>query len=48
VRIDFAARDAANRRLGSLGEEFVVEVERLSSNPPSSPPTVRPPRRSPK
>jgi Protein NO VEIN, C-terminal len=27
-RIDFAARDAANRKLGRLGEEFVVEVER--------------------
>jgi hypothetical protein len=27
-RIDFAARDAADRRLGRLGEEFVVEVER--------------------
>jgi hypothetical protein len=28
-RIDFVERDAANRRLGRLGEEFVVEVERL-------------------
>jgi hypothetical protein len=27
-RIDFAARDAADRRLGRLGEEFVVELER--------------------
>lgn len=27
-RIDFAARDAANRRLGRLGEQFVVDVER--------------------
>lgn len=27
-RIDFAARDAADRRLGKLGEEFVVELER--------------------
>jgi Domain of unknown function (DUF3883) len=27
-RVDFAARDAADRRLGRLGEEFVVEVER--------------------
>jgi hypothetical protein len=28
-RIDFAERDAANRRLGRLGEEFVVWLERL-------------------
>jgi hypothetical protein len=27
-RIDFAQRDAANRRLGRLGEEFVVQLER--------------------
>lgn len=27
-RIDFAARDAANRQLGRRGEEFVVELER--------------------
>jgi hypothetical protein len=27
-RIDFARRDALNRRLGHLGEEFAVEVER--------------------
>jgi hypothetical protein len=27
-RIDFAERDAANRRLSRLGEEFVVELER--------------------
>jgi hypothetical protein len=27
-QIDFAARDAADRRLGKLGEEFVVELER--------------------
>jgi hypothetical protein len=27
-RIDFVERDAANRRLGRLGEEFVQEVER--------------------
>jgi hypothetical protein len=27
-RIDFAARDAADRKLGRLGEEFVVELER--------------------
>lgn len=27
-RIDFAARDAANRRLSKLGEDWVVEVER--------------------
>ena len=27
-RIDFAARDATNRQLGRLGEEFVVELER--------------------
>ena len=27
-RIDFAERDAANRRLGQLGEEFVVGLER--------------------
>jgi hypothetical protein len=28
-RIDFAERDATNRRMGKSGEEFVVEVERL-------------------
>jgi hypothetical protein len=27
-RVDFAERDAANRHLGRLGEEFVVELER--------------------
>jgi hypothetical protein len=27
-RIDFAERDAANRRLGQLGEEFVLGLER--------------------
>jgi hypothetical protein len=27
-RVDFAERDAANRRLAGLGEEFVVELER--------------------
>jgi hypothetical protein len=27
-RVDFAERDAGNRRLGALGEEFVVELER--------------------
>jgi hypothetical protein len=27
-RIDFVRRDAANRRLGKLGEEFVLRVER--------------------
>lgn len=27
-RVDFAERDAANRRLGRLGEEFVVSLER--------------------
>jgi hypothetical protein len=27
-RVDFVARDAENRRLGRLGEEFVVEFER--------------------
>jgi hypothetical protein len=27
-RLDFAERDAANRLLGALGEEFVVELER--------------------
>jgi hypothetical protein len=27
-RVDFVARDAANRRLGTLGEEFVVLLER--------------------
>lgn len=27
-RIDFAERDANNRRLGKLGEEFIVELER--------------------
>src|SRR5262249_21758834 len=27
-RIDFVERDAANRRLGRLGEDFVVDVER--------------------
>jgi hypothetical protein len=27
-RIDFVERDAANRRLGKLGEEFVVQLER--------------------
>jgi hypothetical protein len=27
-QVDFAERDAANRRLGRLGEEFVVELER--------------------
>jgi hypothetical protein len=27
-RVDFAARDAADRRLGKLGNEFVVELER--------------------
>lgn len=27
-KIDFAERDAANRRLGSLGEQFVFELER--------------------
>jgi hypothetical protein len=27
-RVDFAARDAANRRLGKLGEEFTVWLER--------------------
>jgi hypothetical protein len=28
VRFDFAERDAANRRLGELGERFVLEVEK--------------------
>ena len=28
VRVDFVRRDAENRRLGTLGEEFVLEVER--------------------
>lgn len=28
VKIDFAKRDARNRRLGKLGEEFVVDVEK--------------------
>ncbi len=27
-RLDFAARDAANRRLGQFGEQWVVEIER--------------------
>ncbi len=28
LRFDYAARDASNRRLGELGEEFVLEIER--------------------
>lgn len=28
-KVDFAAREASNRRLGDRGEEFVLEIERL-------------------
>ncbi len=32
MRIDFAERDAANRKLGALGEQFVLELERNRLN----------------
>ena len=32
MRIDFAERDAANRRLGTLGEQFVLDLERHRLN----------------